>query len=95
VIFDGPSSDPAAQTAWAILVADPRTTVAGVGRALSHPPAELVRLLHGTGLRTARAYRCDARGCFGTLFDASGTRRVVVGVQHGYRYLGVQVWPNP
>lgn len=95
VIFHGPTADPAAQTAWAILVVDPDATVAGIGRPLAVPPRTLERRLRATGLREERRYRCDARGCFGTFFGAGGTRRVIDGVQRGGRYLAVQVWPNP
>jgi hypothetical protein len=95
VIFAGPDADPSAQKAWAILVLDPATTVARLGRPLSVPPQTLERRLRATGLREGRRYRCDRRACFGTFFNASRTRRVIYGLLRGRRYLGVQVWPNP
>lgn len=95
VIFAGPSTEPSRQRAWAILVADPRAAVVGLGRVLAVAPRTLERRLRATGLHEARPYRCDAKGCFGTFLDASRTRRVIYGVQHGSRFLGVQVWPNP
>jgi hypothetical protein len=96
VIFSGPDADPSAQTAWAILVLDPSASATRVGRPLSVPPRTLELRLRTTGLRERRRYRCDRRGCFGTFFDAAGTRRVIYGLlRGGRRYLGVQAWPNP
>jgi hypothetical protein len=95
VIFAGLSAHPDEQRAWAIFVAEPSATVRGVGRPLARPPADVAPLLVAIGLRSGRPYHCDARGCFGTFFGDGGTRRIVYGVQHGYRYFGVQVWPNP
>lgn len=99
VIFHGPDGDPAAQTAWAILVTDRSASVAGRAALLASTPRTLERQLRTTGLHEERPYRCDARGCFGTFFGrglhAGGTRRVIYGVQHGAPYIGVQIWPNP
>ncbi|MBV8257724.1 MAG: hypothetical protein JOZ56_01570 [Actinobacteria bacterium] len=95
VIFAGASSDPAAQTAWALLVLDPRATVPGLGRPLALAPRALESRLRALGLRETRAYRCDRRGCFGTFTGAGGTRLVIYGLLHGRRYLGVQVVPKP
>jgi hypothetical protein len=95
VIFHGPAANPSDQVAWAILAADPGTVVRGLGRVLAAPPVSLERTLETTGLREERRYRCDTRGCFGSFFSRDETRRVIYGLQHGARYLGVQVWPNP
>jgi hypothetical protein len=96
VIFHGPFAAPARERAWAILVADPDATVAGLGgRPLVLPPATLERRLRALPLHEERRYRCDRRGCFGTFFSRDGRRRVVYGRQRTGRYLGVQVWPSP
>lgn len=95
VIFHGPAADPAAQTAWAVLVVDRDATTPGLGRPLAVSPRTLERRLRATDLREGRRYHCDPRGCFGTFFGAGGTRRIIYGLRAGGRYLGVQVWPNP
>jgi hypothetical protein len=95
VIFSGPFAEPAQETAWAILVADPSAVVAGLGRPLALAPTALERRLRTLPLRESRPYRCDARGCFGTFFSRDGTRRVIYGRQRSGRYLGIQAWPNP
>jgi hypothetical protein len=95
VIFHGPSATPAGQVAWAVLATDPATSVPSLGDVLAVTPTTLESELRTTALRETRSYRCDALGCFGTFLGAGGTRRVIYGIQHGGRYLGVQVWPNP
>ncbi len=95
VVFAGPSSDPAAQTAWALLVLDPDATVPGLGRPLARTPRTLGANLRALGLQEQRPYRCDRRGCFGTFLGAAGSRLVVYGLLHGRRYLGVQLYPKP
>ena len=96
LIFAGPSADPAAQTAWGVLVIDPDATAPRLGRFLSVPPRTLERRLRTLGLREVRRYRCDRRGCFGTFFTRDGKRRVIYGLlERRRRYLGVQAWPNP
>lgn len=95
VIFAGPFDDPTAETAWAVLVADPAATFTGAGQALAVPPQALERRLRRLPLRETRRYRCDPAGCFGTFLSHDRKRRMIYGLQHGSRYLGVQVWPNP
>ncbi|HZC31431.1 MAG TPA: hypothetical protein VE261_07925 [Gaiellaceae bacterium] len=67
--------------------------------ALLLPEQETIRAieadLRAAGLRQERRYHCDARGCFGTFFNAAKTRRAIYGVNDGRRYLGWQIWPNP
>src|SRR5665213_1934150 len=95
VIFHGPAADQGGQTAWAVLVVDPRVTAPGLGRPLAVPTRSREQRLLATGLRRERRYHCDPRGCFGTFFGAGGTRRIIYGLHNGGRYLGVQMWPNP
>jgi hypothetical protein len=78
-----------------VIFADGRHASALLVTGTARPAVMRRELQHTTGLREARAYHCDRRGCFGTFFSTDGHRRVIYGLNRGRAYVGVQRWPQP
>jgi len=90
VIFNG--------TAWALEFADPSDLEAKLGRVLALTPQLLqqrIATAYAGVFRLARSYRCDRKGCFGLFFNQDGSLRVIFGISHGARYVGLQLTHPP
>jgi hypothetical protein len=85
-------------TAWALEFGAATDTEARLGRVLTMAPRTLQRRIAATYsgvFRLVRSYRCDAKGCFGVFFNRDGSQRVIFGISHGRRYVGLQLTDPP
>src|SRR3954454_2546750 len=74
-----------------VIFGDGRHASALLVTGVAAPAAFRLVLRQTPGLREARRYRCDARGCFGTFFTRNARIRVFYGLSRGRPYAGVQL----
>ena len=80
--------------AWALEFEDPEDTETLLGRMLTLPPRRLQRRIesrYAREFRLTRAYRCDAKGCYGEFRSRDGARRPLFGVSRGHRYVNLRL----
>jgi hypothetical protein len=81
-------------TAWSIELEDPSDVDARLGSLLGLAPSVLqarIRTRLAQSFHPVRAYRCDAKGCFGVFASADGSRRLLFGRTRGHTFVSLQL----